>query len=280
MLKLLLNHPAVLIKTTEKTSIVIADPHLSWEGSLCEKGIYVPSQTQKTQKKLVTLLSKYKPNNLIILGDIKSTILTFQPGEWRDINDFFSEIKKHVNHISIVKGNHDANLEHILPEDITIHPATGLVEGDVGFFHGHKWPSPALLSCKTLIMGHVHPIVSFRDPAGFRLTRKVWIRAQIDTNALTRILLQKNGQKIEDTTQNTLQRHFCIAPKTKQLYIMPSFNDFLGGRPVNEPSSRKNRDPEELIGPILRSEAVDLENAEINLLDGTCLGTLSQIKRL
>lgn len=280
MLKLLLNHPAVLIKTKEKTTLVIADPHLGWETSLYQKGIHVPSQTQKIQKKLENLLSTHKPDALIILGDVKSTILTSQPGEWRDINEFFSETKKHVAQISIVKGNHDANLEHILPENITIHPATGIVVDDVGLFHGHKWPSPTLLSCKTLIMGHLHPVVTFQDPAGFRMTQQVWMKSQVNTQELTKILLQKNRVKTEGTVQETLQTRFSIRPNTKELYIMPSFNDFLGGRPVNEPKTRTNLETVELIGPILRSEAVDLDNAEVNLLDGTYLGTIGQLKRL
>jgi hypothetical protein len=35
-----------------------------------------------------------------------------------------------------------------------------------------------------------------------------------------------------------------------------------------------------IAGPVLRSEAVDMEKAEIYLLDGTFLGTLSQLKTL
>jgi len=57
---------------------------------------------------------------------------------------------------------------------------------------------------------------------------------------------------------------------------MPSFNDFLGGRPVNEISPHKDSSGE-LIGPVLRSKAVDLANSELYLLDGTYLGTLNQL---
>jgi hypothetical protein len=35
-----------------------------------------------------------------------------------------------------------------------------------------------------------------------------------------------------------------------------------------------------MVGPVLRSEAVDLDNSEIYLLDGTYLGTLNQLRRL
>jgi hypothetical protein len=61
---------------------------------------------------------------------------------------------------------------------------------------------------------------------------------------------------------------------------MPSFNDFLGGRPINETRPRKEIGNEALIGPVLRSEAVDVDNSELYLLDGTFLGTLNQLRQL
>lgn len=280
MLTLLMPHPAALIKTAKKKTLVIADPHLGWELALQEKGIHVPSQTPKILKKLVALLSKYKPDVLLILGDVKYTVVASEPGEWRDIPDFFSEIKKHVAEVDIVRGNHDANLEPMLPENIKLHPATGVIVDDVGLFHGHKWPSPALLGCKTLIMGHLHPVVVFRDPAGFKITRQVWMKADCNTEALAKILLQKHGVKIQGTLEETLQEHYKVKPRATQIFIMPSFNDFLGGRPINETRPRKELGSEALIGPVLRSEAVDVDNSELYLLDGTYLGTLNQLRRL
>jgi putative SbcD/Mre11-related phosphoesterase len=273
-------HPAALIKTAKKKTLVIADPHLGWELALQEKGIHVPSQTPKILKKLVALLSKYKPDVLLILGDVKYTVVASEPGEWRDIPGFFSEIKKHVAEVGIVRGNHDANLEPMLPENVQLHPASGLVVGDVGLFHGHKWPSPALLGCKTLIMGHLHPVVVFRDPAGFKITRQVWMKADCNTEALAKILLQKHGVKIQGTLEETLLEHYKVKPRTTQIFIMPSFNDFLGGRPINETRPRKELGGEALIGPVLRSEAVDVDNSELYLLDGTYLGTLNQLRKL
>src|SRR5512136_3392804 len=111
MLKLLLPQPAALIKNGVKKTLVIADPHLGWEMSLQEKGIHVPSQTPKLLQKLVTLLDQEKPDVLLIVGDIKYSVVASEPGEWHDVPDFFSEVKKHVDEIGIVRGNHDANLE-------------------------------------------------------------------------------------------------------------------------------------------------------------------------
>ena len=280
MLTLLLPSAAALIKTGKTKTLVIADPHLGWEIALQAKGIHVPSQTTKLLKKLVALLSKYKPDALLILGDVKYTVVKTEPGEWHDIPEFFTELKRHISDIAIVRGNHDANLEPLLPENIKLLPATGTVTGGIGLFHGHKWPSPELLKCKTLVMGHLHPVVVFHDPAGFRITRQIWLKAQCNTEALAKLLLQKHGVRIEGTPEATVKKHYGFKPQTTQIFIMPSFNDFLGGRPINEATQRKELGSEALIGPVLRSEAVDVENAELYLLDGTYLGTLNQLRKL
>ncbi len=280
MFRLLLPHPAVFIQAEKKKTLVISDPHLGWEMALQEKGIHVPSQTSKILQKLLSLVSEYKPDVLLINGDVKYTVVVSEPGEWRDIPDFFSEVQKHVAEIGIVRGNHDANLEPMLPETVTMHPATGVVVGDVGLFHGHKWPSPALLGCKTLLMGHLHPVVVFRDPAGFKITRQIWMKATCNAEVLAQILLQKHRIKLEGSVEETLWKHFTVKARTKEVFIMPSFNDFLGGRPVNEERARKEVGAEALIGPVLRSDAVVVDDSELYLLDGTYLGTLAQLKNL
>ena len=278
MLRLLLPYPAALIKTEKTKTVVIADLHIGWEMALRNKGIHVPSQTPKLLQKLETLLSHNKPDKLLILGDVKYSVVATEPGEWHDIPEFFSTLRNYVRDIAIVRGNHDANLEPLLPENITLLPATGTTIGDVGLFHGHKWPSPTLLKCKTLFMGHLHPIVVFRDPAGFKITRQAWVKAKCNTTQLSKILLQKQRIKIEGTPEETVKKHYNFKPRTDQMFIMPSFNDFLGGRPINETRPRKGQTP--MVGPVLRSEAVDLPTSEIYLLDGTYLGTLNQLRKI
>jgi uncharacterized protein len=280
MFSLLLPHPAAMAKNGKTRTLLIADPHLGWELELQQKGIHVPSQTNKLLNKLSAILAEYKPDTLVILGDVKYTVVSSEFGEWRDIPEFFKKLQSLIGNISIVRGNHDANLEPLLPEKVELLPATGAVIGDVGVFHGHKWPSPTLLGCKTLVMGHLHPAVVFRDPTGCKMTRQVWMRATVNSEALAKILLQKSKTKIEGTVEETLQKHFNVKLKAMELYIMPSFNDFLGGRPINETRPRKEFGSEALIGPVLRSEAVDVDDAELYLLDGTFLGTLNQLRSL
>ncbi len=280
MLKLLLPSACALVKTTKTKTLLIADPHLGWEIQLQEKGIHVPSQTSKILNKLTAIITKYKPDRLVILGDVKYTVVSHEFGEWRDIPDFFNKLSSCMDSIAVVRGNHDANLEPLLPANVELLPATGAVIGDVGVFHGHKWPSPELLGCKTLVMGHLHPVVVFHDPTGCKITRQVWMKAKCDTEAFAKILLQKSGVKIEGSIAETLKKHYTIKARTEEIYIMPSFNDFLGGRPVNETRPRREIGSEALIGPVLRSEAVDVDEAELYLLDGTFLGTLNQLRQL
>jgi putative SbcD/Mre11-related phosphoesterase len=280
MLSLLWPHPAALVKNGKTKTLLIADPHLGWEMSLQEKGIHVPSQTPKILNKLTAIITKYKPDQLVIIGDVKYTVISTELGEWHDIPDFFAKLQSCVGTIAIVRGNHDANLEPLLPENVQLLPATGEVIGDVGVFHGHKWPSPALLQCKTLVMGHLHPVVVFRDPSGFKITRQVWMKANCESEALAKILLQKHNVKIKGTVFETLKKHYNVGLKAKEIFVMPSFNDFLGGRPVNETRPRKEIGSEALIGPVLRSEAVDVDDSELYLLDGTYLGTLNQLRSM
>jgi len=263
-------YPAALIKTRQRRTMVIADLHIGWEMAVSRRGIYLPSQTPKLSAKLEELIRRYRIEDLIILGDVKHTVATAEMGEWHDVPDFFSRLRGLVQKIRVIRGNHDGNLEPLLPENIELLPTTGIVIGRTGFFHGHRWPTPNVLGCKMIVMGHVHPVVSLRDPAGFRITRQVWIKVSCSRERLAKALEQK--YKL-----HTVRR---VKSEPLQLFIMPSFNDFLGGRPLNERMLDAAGQPRGSVGPILRSEAVDMETAEVYLLDGNYLGTLKQLREL
>jgi putative SbcD/Mre11-related phosphoesterase len=270
-------YQAVLIKTGDSKVMVIADLHIGWEIALSQAGIHVPSQTSKLLTKLEFLLREYKPTELVILGDVKHTVAKAEIGEWRDIPDFFNGLKNLVDKILIIRGNHDGNLEPLLPENVRLLASAGEVISNVAFFHGHQWPSARLLECRTLVMGHAHPVVTLRDPAGFRIMRQVWVRANCDSSLLTKILERRHKVINNGALQTASDVRAVNKPNNTELFIMPSFNDFLGGRSLNERSRVSDKGT---IGPLLRSNAVDLENAEIYLLDGSFLGSLTQLKAL
>jgi len=275
-------YPALLLRTRTDRILVIADLHIGWEVALAQEGIHVPSQTSKMLKKLLQLIDICKPTGLLLLGDVKHTIAKVELEEWRDIPDFFEALNKKVSDIRVILGNHDGNLEPLLPESVKLLPANGTAIGNVGFFHGNAWPSPELLACHSLAMGHVHPTVAFRDPLGFRITAQVWVKAKLDGERLARAFLKSLGVKVEANVDGVklLRQRVNVRLKASELLIMPCFNDFLGGRPINRGGRDRYARSIEYLGPVLRSGSVDLGNAETYLLDGSFLGTINQLKSL
>ena len=282
MLSLLPPHPAMLLRKARERVLIVADLHIGWEVALIEEGIHVPSQTSKMRDKLLRLIDLCKPTSILMLGDIKHTIARVELGEWKDIPELFETLTQKVNDIKVVLGNHDGNLEPLLPSSVRMFPSTGTVIEDVGFFHGNAWPSPELLQCRSLVIGHVHPTVMFRDPLGFRMTAQVWVKATVNQKRLAKAFLNGAAIKIEtgEDPLEVLRQRFDVRLKASELFIMPYFNDFLGGRPMNRKSSGRNPKSVEYLGPILRGGSVDIENAEVYLLDGSFLGTINQLKTM
>ena len=272
-------YPALLLRRKSERILVVADLHLGWEALLIQKGVHIPSQTPRILDKILRLIKKCKPTRLIFLGDVKDAIAKVAMEEWRDIPDFFETINKKVPDIQIVLGNHDGTLEPLLPETVKILPSTGVVFGNVGLFHGHAWPAPELLGCRSLITSHIHPMVAFRDPMGFRMTRQVWVKAPCDGERLAKSFLKHSGAKVTSNPSTLLREQFNVRLRVSQLFIMPAFNEFLGGRPINERRRGKDAKSRPFIGPVLRSGSVDIDNAETYLLDGTFLGTISQLRK-
>jgi putative SbcD/Mre11-related phosphoesterase len=273
-------YPALLLRRKSERVLVVADLHIGWEAPLTEKGLHVPSQTPKILDRLLQLIKTCKPTRLIFLGDVKHAIAKVEMEEWRDIPDFFEALEKKVSDIQVVPGNHDGNLEPLLPETVKILPSTGVVFGNVGLFHGHAWPAPELLGCRSLVTGHVHPMVAFRDPMGFRISRQVWVKAACDGERLAKSVLKRLGVKVNVSPSIVLRDQFKVRLRVSQLFIMPSFNEFLGGQLINERKLGKGAKSRAFIGPVLRSGSISLDDAETYLLDGTFLGNVNQLKTL
>ena len=124
-------YPALLLQNSSDRVLVVSDLHIGWERLLSQKGVHVPSQTPKIKNQLLKLIKECKPTRLIVLGDVKDAIVKVSMEEWRDIPDFFETINEKVSDIQVVLGNHDGNLEPLLPETVKILPSTGTVFEDV-----------------------------------------------------------------------------------------------------------------------------------------------------
>ncbi len=282
LVKSVTGQPALLLEKSGDRVLVIADLHLGWEVTLAKQGIHVPSQVPRLLDKLQKILWETAAHKLVLLGDVKHAVSKVELEEWRYVPEFFESLVKIVPEVHVVPGNHDGNLEALTPPVVKIAKSSGIVIWDtVGLMHGHAWPDPKLLGCKYLVMGHLHPVVAFTDPLGFRITRQVWVRTRSNGTKLAEGVLKNENVKLEgQSVEERAKLTFKVDVTDADCVIMPSFNDYLGGQPVNRPLTDDMPRLKEYIGPLLRSGAVELDEGEAYLFDGTFLGKIEQLRQL
>jgi len=236
----------------EIDSIVISDLHIGLEHELIKSGIVIPSQAERMEKRILKLIKMTNAKRLVILGDVKHQVPGISWREEKQIPSFLSTLSKVVE-IHITLGNHDPSLTKLIEgTNVSVHSAKGFRIGDFGFFHGHAWPSRELLECKTVFMGHVHPAVELKDRFGYRTVIQVWV--------ITRI------------SKDIGKKYGLAVKRDVKLIVVPAFNRLIGACVLN--SKRE----EELLGPLLRSEFVDMKNSKVYTLDGIELGTLGELR--
>ncbi len=253
MISPLLNEPALVVENTFKT-LVIADVHLGIEWELYQSGFSIPSQVEKRKMRIHDYIRKVKPERIVLLGDIKHNVPITSWQERQEVPEFLKELSA-LAHLDIVPGNHDGDIEELIPENVTLHGMRGFVLDDVGYFHGHTWPDVELFSASHVVMSHNHPTIRFTDSLGHGVSEEVWIR----TYFIEKAIKEHYGE---------------IKWSSPEVIIMPAFNELCGGIPFNESIH------EELLGPVFANHAIELEKARAFLLDGTDLGTIGSIKKL
>jgi putative SbcD/Mre11-related phosphoesterase len=274
--------PALLLQGEGERVLVVGDLHIGWEITLAHQGIHVPSQTSKLADRLIDIIQRSSPTKIIFLGDVKHTVVGAELEEWRDVPEFFEKIVPYVSDIQIIQGNHDGNIEPMTPREVKILPPNGIaLWGKYGLFHGHAWPAPELLGCESLIQGHLHPVVAFTDALGYRITRPVWVRAPCNGRKLAQAILKGPKPRGLRDIEDTLRERYKIELRVTRCLFVPPFNDFLGGRPINVKQHRESRWTKiDRFGPLLRRGIANMNEAEVQLLDGTYLGTVKQLRAL
>ena len=109
--KIIPGFPALMIED-DKKSLVITDLHLGFESKLALNNVFLGKNktVNEITKDVEDLISKTKPDSLILLGDIKSGIKSITKIEWETVPIFFENITKLIDTI-LVPGNHDAGIE-------------------------------------------------------------------------------------------------------------------------------------------------------------------------
>jgi len=272
------SEPALLLRRGKERVLVVGDLHIGWEVTLARQGIHVPSQTSKMLLRLEAAIAKEHPTRIVMLGDVKHSVTGAELEEWHDVPVFFEKLLAKVPVIQIIVGNHDGNLEPLTPSKVELLPPSGIaLWREYGLLHGHAWPTPELLGCETLILGHLHPAITLRDAMGYRITKPAWITAPCESRKLLLGSLKAAGVSAREKPLEILTKRFHTKLAVARCIFVPPFNDFLGGRPINS-ARLEEKHADEGLGPLIRSGAVDMDEAEVHLLDGTFLGRVKQLK--
>ncbi len=247
--------PALRIVLDDEIVIAVGDLHLGLAAELAKKGIEIPNRVPEVQNRLFEIINDEGADRLFFLGDVKHNIPVTSWEEWEYLPDFFADLSKEVK-VEITPGNHDGDIEGLIPRDVKLHEAKGTTigEGKIGLLHGHAWPGEDLIRADFLVMGHNHPTIEFRDDLGGKAKESAWIKTKL---------------KIENLPENLRK---VVEGEGPEVMIVPAFSKLVGGGAFNREI------PEDLLGPLFKSDAVDLDRAEVHLLDGTFLGELENLK--
>lgn len=237
--------PAMLLRG-RRSFLCVADLHLGYELELGQSGFNLPDQTGAMLKALTSI---EVGDHLLLLGDIKHSIPAARTIESYRVAGFLESLSERFSSVTIIAGNHDGFLERSVPEGVSFLGSEGIRISDIGFVHGHSWPSEEVMKSKVLVWGHLHPCIKTLDRMGAAIIMKCWLRGQVHPEALTKRF-----------------------PRTKvaESIVVPSFNHMLMGVPVNEENESK-------LSPLTRSGFVILNEQRAYTLDGVDLGQISRI---
>jgi uncharacterized protein len=229
------DEPAMIAKSGRSEYLVIADLHIGMEIRLSKRGVHLFNATDRMAERVIRIMRDFSLRNLIILGDVKDSILYPERAEIGLLKNFFSQIADF--NVSIVGGNHDAHLGEIINRDVQKE----LVVGKFGFIHGNRNPTEKMMMLDYIVSAHDHIAVSIREKSGVVYEQKAW--------ALYK--LNRKGAKTSYENFNGRIR----------LISMPAFNDLIMGTSIDR--SSKN-----MLNPLISNNVFDYKSVEVRNLAG------------
>ena len=132
---------------------------------------------------------------------MKSGINSITKVEWETVPVFFENITKLID-IILVPGNHDANIEKLIPNEITLAGSKGIIIDDILLTHGHTMPTENFSQINTIVMGHIHPV--FFEKESLINGERVWVSVICDKQ---KIFHSKSGE-LELIILQSFNRYF------------------------------------------------------------------------
>jgi uncharacterized protein len=244
--KIIPSQPALILEGKNR-SIVVSDLHIGFESKLATNEIFLGKNTtiDETIDSINKLIEASKADSMILLGDVKSSIKSISKSEWHEIPKFFKKIKEKAE-IIMIPGNHDANIQRLIPEGVSLASAAGLVLENILLTHGHTMPSENFSHVDKIIMGHVHPVFFKEDSV-------------------------LNGQRVWVSIKT--EKHFIFPSSTGELeiIIVPSYNKYF--------YATQKKQYKKSISPILQ-KINKYSSAKVVTLDGSIIGDESILKQV
>ena len=238
--------PALILEGKKK-SLIVTDIHIGFENSLASNEIFIGknSTINETIQELSEIIDAENPDSVILLGDIKSSIKSISRNEWNEVPMFFEKIREKCD-VTLVPGNHDANIQRLVPDNISMISSTGMVEENILLTHGHTMPSENFSHVDKIIMGHIHPVFFQEDSV-------------------------MNGQRVWVSIKTEKEKIFPNKSGELEIIIIPSFNKYFYA--THRKKYKKS------ISPII-DKIKTVSSARIVTLDGAIIGNESIIDQV
>jgi hypothetical protein len=238
--------PALILQGNKK-HLIITDLHIGFEDSLAQNKIFVGKNTMLNESlaEINSIIESQKPDNLILLGDIKSGITRISKNEWNEVPRFLQELQKKID-VIVVPGNHDANIQRLVPEGVTLISSIGMILENVLLTHGHTMPTENFSYVDKIVMGHLHPVFFDEDS----------------------IL---NGQRVWVSIKTKKENLFPSSSGEIEITIIPSFNRYF--------YATKKKQYRRSISPIIE-KVKDVSSAVIVTMDGAIIGNESLLSQV
>ncbi len=151
---------------------VIGDLHLGYEHALEQDGLYLPRiNTGSIRDALNDLLSRYEPERLVLLGDVKHDFRRAGREE-RDQVRGIIEMVSEAAEVVVVKGNHDNYIQNII-SDLGVLAVDHVDIMGYRLEHGHVDSG-----VRPVIIGHEHPSIRIAGSVGGGMKMLCFVHAE------------------------------------------------------------------------------------------------------